>query len=311
MTKYFLILCLLGSQIFAAPYDDLFIGTKSNSRFVIPYFNFVEGAELGRFREVYEQSLSQMRRERTRQAAELLRAGAFGDEVLEIMQYIDNSIFNMQDQVKQKLDLSLYNLKAELNKLYQYYQPTGIPILFKRSSTDITKQDLNGDFFIYGTYHIDQGNLHVDMHILNLHSLIEVSFSSYGEPRAVGLDLARQLFHQFHRTRFPSELVIGSKSINMVDRGFIDARGGAYLPDLYRSAAQNCRYQGARLANRQEFDLLKLRGIYKGGVSIGAYQLRRNFSWAIDQNQIFHPHYYSAVANSNRPNYLEFICVKD
>lgn len=297
-------------QVFSANYDDLFMGTESNTRYIIPHFNFVEGADLGRFREVYEQSLLQMRREKTRQAVDLLRSGAFGDEVLEIMQFIDNSIYDLQNRVKQKLDLSFYNLKSELNQLYQYYQPSGVPILFKRSSKDVTKEDLNGDFFVYGTYHIDGPSLSVDMHVLNLHSLIEMTFSAEGEPRQVGIDLARQLFHQFHRTRFPSKLRIGSKSINMIDRGFIDARGGAYLPDLYRSAVDTCRYQGARLVNRQEFDLLKLRGIYRGGVSIGSYHLKRNFSWAIDHSQIFRPQHYSKLSNSNRPAYLEYICVE-
>ena len=311
MAKLVLFFCMISLHSFSAEYDELFVGTDSNSRYVIPYFNFVEGADLGRFREVYQKSLSEMRRERTKQASQLLRAGAFGDEVLQLMQFIDNSIFNVQEQVKQNLDLSLYNLKSELNRLYQYYQPSGLPILFKRNSKDINQRDLNGDFFIYGTYHLDRGNLSVDMHVLNLHSLVELSFSSSGDPREIGLDLARQLFHQFHRTRFPSTLLVGGKRIEMLERSFIDARGGAYLPDLYRSAAANCRYQGARLVNRHEFDLLKLRGIYRGGVSIGTYQLGRNFSWAIDQSKIFRPHYYTSLANANRPSYLEYICVKD
>ena len=54
MAKLVLFFCMISLHSFSAEYDELFVGTDSNSRYVIPYFNFVEGSRFQRWRkEVY------------------------------------------------------------------------------------------------------------------------------------------------------------------------------------------------------------------------------------------------------------------
>lgn len=309
-----LIILLMSTTIslsaFSEDYDDLFLGTNSQTRFVIPYLNFVEGADIGSFREIYSKTFKQLRDERVENAKDLLAKGAIGSEVVAILQYIEDSVKRRRAEVKVNLDKTLFNFKSHSNFLYEKYQPSGKRMEFRHNSLSLNPSELKGDYLIYGTYHFDRGDLWVDLHMVNTHSLVERSFSAFGHPRMVGKKLAAKVFHHFYKTRFPSKLRVGNKLISMVDRGYVYSPGGANANELHRSAKQNCSFQSANLVSKSDFDLLKLRGIYRGGVSLGKYSTRRNYYWAISFGDIFLPNFYASATNVSRPTYLEYICVK-
>ena len=294
---------------FGDEYDELFFGSEEQTRFIVPYLDFVEGADVGFFREIYQKGFSRLMEERKSMVEDLLYAGAYGDEVLKLMEYIENSTKRTRKEAKKNLDTVLLNIKSRLTALHEYYRPTGRALIFRHASKEVRLKSLQGDFFIYGTYHIDRGDLYVDLNIVNLKTLVERSFSAAGQPREVGVHLANQLFHHFHKTRFPTTLRIGSKKIEMIEHGTIHAPARQAINSMYFSAKDICEYQGAKLISKRDFDVVRARGIYQGGVSMGTSTMKPNYLWAVDYNRVFRPNFYSPI-NLERAYSLDYICVK-
>ena len=304
-----LFLITTSGALAADPYDPLF--RDSGQRRVLPQLQFMEASDLGLFREIYTQTFQSLMQQRASLAANsqgpYWRGLALAN--WQLLDHIEAASHRIRFEARRNLDLSLHNLKSELQNLYEIYQPEGQALVFQQSITGPDDPALEADFLLYGSYHMDGLRLEVDLHMLNLHSGVERSFSARGEPRQAGRELARKLFHHFHRTRFPSRFRLGSLSLELLDHQTLRSPVRESLLQLHRSATMYCQTLQARLPTEAEFQLLRARGIYRGGVAVGASPSTTSYYWALANDRVYRPHFVSPAYN-DKVSHLDFLCVR-
>ena len=291
--------------------DDPFFDVPGETGLISPWLNFVEAADIGSFQDVYSRSYLELVNERESVAPWPLTRHGYRS----VLPVFEASALRIRKYVRQDLDKVLDLFKARTTGLYDFFQPSGKPLSFAHSDGSVSARQTLGedqtsvadfDYFVYGTYHFDRGQIVAALHMVNLHNGIERSFQRTAAPLNVGRFLAEAVFDYFHRTRFPSELEIYPSAITLLSFGFRLTDGRS----AYNLAKADCRAQGGRLPSKDEMATLLALGLYRGGVNALSYSTNRGFKWAVQANQVYTLNGASSVDGATSSTYLDYICLR-
>ncbi len=266
-----------------------------------PTIPFIRGADLCKYQDAYGQTRSEYMNKMVGAAERLLAQFATGKEALDLLVTF-NSLYDQNQAIavrNQYLDVTLEStLKAYLDQFYRQINPKTKKISFNHvndilSIVNSARQGLREgyldealleklDFVAYGSYALApncQGDIQVTVHLIGRDGLTE-SYVASGRPETVMSKIAADIFTDFQRTQFPSDLKIGSKNLTLIGafNGSVDKVSDPKL------AEEVCSTLDARLPTAIELDLINAYGDWSGGVSLN------DKVWALNNNKVFAPH---------------------
>ena len=237
-----------------------------------------------------------------RNASDLMHAGAYGFEALQMLVAFD-SLYDKNQALAtrgQYLDVTLENtLKGYIDQYYRNINPRVKKLSFKHvndlkkivdaakkgqrigSLSDEQLEKL--DYIAYGSYALApecRGKVQVTVTLVGRDGQT-FTYIGKGKPSVVMSKIASQMFTQFQRTNFPTTLIIGSRAIEIIG-GFNGSVDQARTP---RQAEQACQILGGRLPSQYEYEMISGYGDWSGGVSLG----NGRTVWAMTNNQVYHP----------------------
>lgn len=305
-----LLICLLAISVTAEASQSL-----DNKTFkVFPNIRFVEGVDLPAFMEAYSKTMSAQRADYVSQAKDLMSAGAYGAEAAKMLMDFDNHILDLRARGKSRMGVTLEaSFKAQLDELYRKYNPPVYRLQFHSVYANPTP---SFDLFIYGVYSVKsvgRPGLLMTVTVVDLKTGLERSYEAQGVDVNAARLLARQVFDDHQKTKFPSSKKVMGKTLQLVTRGLIELEDGRRSPmrDLHKSAQWACDSYDARLVSENELKALVGIGEYRGGLTL-ARMGEQNYFWAVDGEQVL-VSYSGAVMNDTNMNpasYLNYICVK-
>lgn len=314
ISKWLLILSLFVSTYAQAARTDIW-----------PSVPFLRGADLCKFHNAYSQTRNEYISGMVRNAEDLLYAGANGSEALDLLLSFDALYDKNQRQATSGYGLAVTlesTLKAYIDQYHRNLNPIEKKISFRHTNSlvsiiDALKKgqrignmtdELLGDldYIAYGTYTLApncRGNIQVTLHLIGRDGQTD-SYTATGKPSTVMSKIASELYTEFQRTKFPSKLRIGNKTITLVG----GLNGSVGEVNNLRMADLACETLGARLPNATELDLIGTYGDWSGGVGLG------NSVWALPNGMVFHPGLRnpSPVRRPNEVNArtFKYYCVK-
>tara|TARA_Y100000296_G_scaffold74323_1_gene92811 strand:+ start:1601 stop:2593 length:993 start_codon:yes stop_codon:yes gene_type:complete len=298
--------------------EDDFWGDLNESKYIDPVFTLYKGGNLDRYQEFYEKTVSQIRREYVSEATQLMEAGAAGIEAMIMIEAFDNRASARREEVfNYAIGETIANyVVSGLDELYQRHQTyNGKRILrfsHNRPRYEATLRFgpmISGSGVVYGILNITD---RVSGDKLSVQSMAHIS-----RARDLGKDLAKRLFHNVHRTRFPL-----TKPINHVDKKVfhlqrpITFSAPTSSRDQADQAKEYCSYDGMRLATIREMNSFFKRGYYGGGLD----QLSYKTGWAAQKSDYdktamyLNGQHLRGIRSTNRMalNFvLHYICVEE
>lgn len=293
---------LLSALLFLLCLPPVHAQSRADQRIDIwPSIPFIRGADLCNYRDAYGQTRSEYMQQMVGHARNLMSAGAYGSEALEMLVGF-NQLYDRNQAIAtrgQYLDVTLEStLKGYLDQYYRDLRPLEKKISFTHVGDilSVVRAAMNGqrdgsltyeqldrlDYIAYGTYALApncRGDIQVTLHLIGKDGASE-SFIGRGRPEIVMSQIASELFTRFQRTQFPSTVRIGNRMLTLVGglNGSVDR---VHSPRL---AQQACETLDARLPNQTELELLDARGDWSGGVSLN------NETWAMPNGKIYAPY---------------------
>jgi len=251
-----------------------------------PSIPFVRGADLCRFGDAYGQTRSEYMIQMTRLASQFYYNGA---GALTQFNYLYDRNLALATEGKY-LDVTLEStLKAYVDSYYRNLKPKFKKISFSNTNDILEAVRANAvldesvvtkvDYIAYGTYTLApgcQGDIQVTLHMTGKNGQTE-SYVGFGKPEVVMSQIAADIFTQFQRTQFPSEIKVGNKMLQLVGglNGSVDK---ASSPKL---AVESCETLDARLPSQYELEILDGYGDWSGGVGLN------NKTWAFGAGLIY------------------------
>jgi len=273
----------------------------SDGRFDIwPTIPFVRGADLCLYKDAYGQTRTEYMNTMVHSAEKLLAQGAKGYDALNLLVAFNTLYERNQDLAVryQYLDVTLESsFKAYLDQFYRQINPRSKKISFQyvNDIVNIVNAAKGGmrdgylddsllaklDFIAYGTYALApncQGDIQVTVHLIGRDGSSE-SFIASGKPEYVMSKIAADMFTEFQRTQFPTQIKVGNKMLTLIGglNGSVDRVADPRL------AEQACETLEARLPTDFELDLLNSYGDWSGGVSLN------DKVWALAGDKVFAP----------------------
>lgn len=264
---------------------------------------FIRGADLCQYKQAFSQTRMEYMGEMVGMASNLMQSGARGKEALEMLLMFDalyDKNVNLAKQY-QYLDVTLENsLKGYLDQYYRSFPVQQRKIEF-RHINDIRRiinavangqriGNLSGDpyrvldYVAYGSYSYApdcRGRIDVTVTLVGPNGQIK-TYQGLERPHIVMSQIASRMFEDFQRTKFPSTLDLGAKSIRL-----IGATNGSVAKAGLKQAERACKNMGARLPTGEELEDISAFGDWNGGVSIN------NVVWAISgwggSPMVYHP----------------------
>lgn len=288
--------------------------TETTSFNVFPNIRFVEGADLPAFMEAYSKTMSQQRAEYVDQAKELMMMGGSGAETAKMLIDFDKHILDLRARGKSRMGVTLEaSFKAQLDQLYRKYNPPVQRLKFHATNASVAP---SFDLYIYGVYSVKsvgKPGLVMTVTIVDLRTGLERSFEAQGADITAAHLLARQVFDDFQKTKFPSTKKILGKNLQLITHGLIEMEDGRTSPmrDLHQSAVWACDSYDARLISDKEIKALVGIGEYRGGLTL-ARTGQQNYFWAVDGERVLIS-YNGAIlpdTNMNPASFINYICVK-
>ena len=265
-----------------------------------PTIPFVRGKDLCAYQENYAKTKNQQSQEMLQSVVALIREGAKEAVAFGIVQAMDEMENANRAQANAGLGMDVLlegSFKATLDAYYRDLQPGQRKIAFfnpmpltqlvrglrdqKRQGylDDKLVRDLYGIF--WGTYSFAQdcnGQVLVTMH-LEAKDGTTRSFQAQGLPQSVMQSVAGQVFDYFQKTRFPSKVMMGNRSLELL--------GAPSMPVAHTAgpaaAERACANLNARLPTVAELEFLAALGDYNGGVSL------RNDVWVLPGGMVYAP----------------------
>lgn len=266
--------------------NSAFAAEKVN---IWPSIPFVRGADLCRFGDAYGQTRSEYMIQMTRLASQFYYNGAGA-----LTQF--NSLYDRNLTLATQgnyLDVTLEStLKAYVDSYYRNLKPKFKKISFTNTNDILEAVRANEaldssvvtkiDYIAYGTYTLApgcQGDIQVTLHMTGRNGQTE-SYVGFGKPEIVMSQIAADIFTQFQRTQFPSEIKVGAKMLQLVGglNGSVDK---ASSPKL---AVDSCETLDARLPSQQELEILDGYGDWSGGIGLN------NKTWAFGRGLVYATH---------------------
>ena len=313
--KKFIIAVLMGLQ---------FLSTHVLANEVIniwPRIPFnIQGANLCEFTRAYSQSRQDYMNDMVYHAQALLWSGDLNPSRTI---YEFNQLYNYNLAFAKKgLGITLEKtFKAFLEQYYRQLRPSKRYLEFKytqnldqiinmairgRQVPEITSEQMRKiDMFAYGTYSMDprcNGNVIVTLSTIGKNGLSK-TYIGRGPVHTVMSQIASSVFEDYQRTKFPSTINLGSRSLRV-----IGGPNGDIARTQYLEQAENiCKGMGARLPNSSEYKLLDSYGSWSGGITLGQK------IWAMNYPYVFVPYFTNSPSRHfNQVNDKEFyyICVQ-
>ena len=290
-----------------------------------PTIPFVRGKDLCQYQETYAKTKNEQSQDMLQNVVALIREGAKEAVAFGIVQAMNEMENANRAQANSGLGMDVLlegSFKATLDAYYRGLQPSQRKITFfnpmpltllVRSLRDQKRQgylddklvrDLYGIF--WGTYSFAQdcnGQVLVTMHLEGKDGATR-SFQAQGFPQSVMQSVAGQVFDYFQKTKFPSKVAVGNRSLELL--------GAPSMPVAHTAgpaaAERACSNMNARLPTVAELEYLAALGDYNGGVSL------RSDVWALPGGMVYAPDLPNPSpvrsADEVRGPDLHFYCVR-
>ncbi len=285
-----LVMTSLGISVFAA----------GNQVSLWPTIPFVRGQDICQYQDAYGQKRSVLAREMSDHIKAFLSLGAEAHDAIDILKTIDQLIDKNRSMVSagHGMDVTLESsLKASIDGLYRQINPRQTNLIFfnpgslldvlraLRSSDKVEHIDLRQlsriSGFAWGSYSYGagcSGDIMATVHI-ETNNGDSVSFYGQGRPDWVMSSIAEKIFTHYQRTKFPSVVGLGAKSLAL-----LGAPGSPIgIAPTTAIAQSSCEMLKARLPTHEEYEFLSALGDWNGGVSLG------HSIWALSGGQLLAP----------------------
>lgn len=268
---------------------------------VWPTIPFIRGADLCAYKDAYSSTRSGYMDKMVGYAKDLMSAGAKGKEVLPMLVGFNNlydqnlAAANQYKYMEVTLESTL---KSYVSDYYRNIKPRVQRLSFTRVNDvmSVVRAAANGqrdgyldqslvdklDYIAYGTYALApncQGDIQVTLHLMGRDGE-EISYIGQGQPAVVMSQIASRMFEDFQRTKFPSTLKIGKKSLTLLGA----MNGSVEKTFSPKNAERACETLGGRLPTGQELEMIDAYGDWNGGVSIN------DAIWALANDYVYAPH---------------------
>ena len=265
-----------------------------------PTIPFVRGQDLCQYQDAYGRTRAQQTGDMARLLGDLIRAGADPKQAPELLQTLDSLI----DQGRQRatggfgMDVLLEgSFKAALDRVYEQHQPRARQVSFfnpaalnelvrvlraQQRQGSLQSNQLSGLTGVaWGTYSYSpgcKGDVLVTLHIETQPGQT-YNYQARGLPESVMGQIAYQVFSQFQKTRFPSQVTHLGKALELLGAPG-NVLGSTNSP---RKAQYACECMQARLPTVGEYIYLSELGNWNGGVDSD------KGLWALSQERVMAP----------------------
>lgn len=293
-----------------------------------PTIPFIRGADLCVYKDAYGSTRSAYMDKMTGLAKDLMGAGAKGKEALSMLVGFNNLYDqNLATANKYKyMEVTLEStLKSYISDFYRNLRPRVQRMSFTRVNDvlSVVRAAANGqrdgyldqslvdklDYIAYGTYALApncQGDIQVTLHMIGRDGA-ETSYIGHGKPAVVMSQIASRMFEDFQRTKFPTTLKIGKKTLTLLGA----MNGSVEKTFSPQNAERACDTLDGRLPTGTELEMIDAYGDWSGGVSIN------NAIWALADDYVYAPHLrnptpvrHKSQVNNPEDGY-SYYCVQD
>jgi hypothetical protein len=290
-----------------------------------PSIPFIRGADLCQYQDAYSRSRSSLMREMSAQVKELVFLGATPEEALVPLVVIDGLItknrtlaaggpgwdVTLEAAIKSSLDQMMREASPRVRRI-GFYNPGSLVDLLnnlreqrQRGALD-TRMLSRISGVAWGTYSFApscRGDILLTVHV-ELRSGETFSFSGSGLPETAAHMVANRMFTAFQTTRFPSDVLLGSKRLTLVGT----PAGPVTHTPTPADAEHACASMSARLPTAEEYEQLSMLGDWSGGVSL------KHDIWALPGGKVLAPDLRNPSpvrsADEVRGQDLHFYCVR-
>ena len=298
---------------------------QSSAPALWPTIPFVRGQDLCQYQDAYSRSRSALMREMSAQVKELVFLGATPEEALVPLVVIDSLItknralaaggpgwdVTLEAAIKSSLDQMMREASPRVRRI-GFFNPGSLVDLLNNLREQRQRGPLDSRLLsrvsgvAWGTYSFAsgcRGEILLTLHV-ELRSGETFSFSGSGLPETAAHMVANRLFTAFQTTRFPSEVLIGSKKITLVGT----PAGPVVHTPTPADGERACAAMNARLPTAEEYEQLSLLGDWSGGVSL------KHDIWALAGGKVLAPDLRNPSpirsADEVRGQDLHFYCVR-
>lgn len=269
-----------------------------------PSIPFTRGADLCRYSDAYGQTRMQYMTQMTKLASQFYYGG-----VQALTQF--NDLYEKNIAIASQnnyLDVTLEStFKAYMDSYYRNLKPRVKRIVFTNAKDILSNGNLEAlDYVAHGTYTFApncDGDIQITLHLVGRNGDTE-SYVAMGKPAVVMSQIASEIFTQFQRTQFPSEIKVGNKMITLV--GGLNGSVDTAITSL--TAERSCETLEARLPNQTELEILNTYGSWSGGISFN------DKVWAMANGKVYDSslHNSKPVRNEDEASFdeLSYYCVK-
>ena len=274
----------------------------------IPFFR---GANLCAYQDAFSQTRTEYLREMVRLSQELMMMGAYGTEAQAMLQEFSQQYDRNQAFAARHDQLSL-TLESTFKAYLSQIERSINPLVTRLNLVDVSAPtSLPVNLVAYGVYSLApncRGDIQVTLHIVSLTTQKEFSFVSQGLPKNVMGSIASQVYTQYQRTQFPTQLQTNRGTVQMIGA----ANGSVAFVSDPRQAQAFCEAKGARLPEDYELEAADVLGDWSGGVSLN------DKIWALKNNYVYASYIKSAVQSRimhrsqiSSTNQFYYYCVKN
>lgn len=251
-----------------------------------PTIPFVRGADLCTYKDAYDTTRTGYMNKMVGIAKQLMYSGARGKEAVAMLMdfnYLYDQNIAMANQYRY-MEVTLEStLKSYVSDYYRNLRPRVQRFSFTRTN-DVNDPNLAEklDYIGHGSYSFApncQGDILVTVHLVGRDGE-EISYMGQGAPAVVMSQIASRMFEDFQRTKFPTTLKIGKKTLTLLGA----MNGSVEKTFSVKNASRACETLGGRLPSGDELEMIDSYGDWNGGVSIN------DAIWALSGGYVYAPH---------------------
>ena len=242
-----------------------------------PSIPFVRGADLCRYSDAYGQTRAQYMGQMMKLASQFYYGGVYALTQFNDL-YERNVALASQNNY---LDVTLEStFKGYMDSYYRKLKPKVKKIVFSNAQDVLTNGALDSlDYIAYGTYTLAPdcaGDIQITLHLTGKNGDTE-SYVGHGKPSVVMSQIASEIFSEFQRTQFPSEIKVGNKILTLIGglSGSVDTAINT------ATAERSCETLDARLPTQTELEILDGYGDWSGGVGFN------DRVWAMSNGKVY------------------------
>ncbi|MGE9743760.1 hypothetical protein [Bdellovibrio bacteriovorus] len=201
------------------------------------------------------------------------------------------------------------SFKSQLDQFYRLHNPSVRHLQF----VERVPQE-SCDILISGTYTLrafGHRGMHATVTVENLATGETQSFEAAGDAFEITETLAQDVFHEFQKTRFPTQARIYGKNLTLLYQGAIYRPTAAKMSELYKQSLIACELRGGRVSTEKELVAVATLGEYGGGVSVGHNGVSSDY-WSVESARVYVAPWSQSTSatNLNPTERLNFICVR-